>query len=67
MLLTEWWNDYIPGHLEAKPFHKKGLPNYDLIREIMLPEVDQPSGANAKGVNSNWRHKIPSTNTLCKN
>ncbi|KAG0145207.1 hypothetical protein CROQUDRAFT_94192 [Cronartium quercuum f. sp. fusiforme G11] len=62
-VLEEWWDDYIPGHLEVKPFHKEGLPNYDLIAEIMLPEGDQPTGANAKGTNSKQKHTNPSTKT----
>ncbi|KAG0149196.1 hypothetical protein CROQUDRAFT_89527 [Cronartium quercuum f. sp. fusiforme G11] len=42
-VLEEWWDDYIPGHLEVKLFRKKGLQNYDLIAEIMLPKGDQPT------------------------
>ncbi|KAG0151743.1 hypothetical protein CROQUDRAFT_86374 [Cronartium quercuum f. sp. fusiforme G11] len=48
----EWWDDYIIGHSDAKPFQKKGFPNYDLIADIMPAKGNQPLGKNAKGTNS---------------
>ncbi|KAG0146652.1 hypothetical protein CROQUDRAFT_92485 [Cronartium quercuum f. sp. fusiforme G11] len=47
----EWWDDYVIGHSDAKPFQKKGFPNYDLIANVMPAKGNQLLGKNAKGTN----------------